>query len=157
MIIRLFSFVGSVQRITIAKVNKLQQTRKEANHKLRILRQKLQRQNENPVVPLVDLSGVDVDEEETDNAIRVELALIKEIQNVEDERVRRLVNGSGQGRPKSPAFEFAARTILATGFTCPFTTYCIYSLTYFIFQYTRLFCARGERSNSRSRSAIFNY
>ncbi len=34
---------------------------------------------------------------------------------MEDERLRRLVHGQGKGRPKSAEFEFAARTILATG------------------------------------------
>ena len=34
---------------------------------------------------------------------------------MEDDRYRRLVHGSGQGRPKSAEFEFAARTIFATG------------------------------------------
>ncbi len=47
--------------------------------------------------------------------LREELALLKLKTSKEDERLRRLVHGSGTGRPKSAEFEFASRTILATG------------------------------------------
>ncbi len=125
-----------------AKVKKLQEGRKEANHKLKSLRQKLLRQNDDCVFPLVDLSGEEVSMDDPENDVRMELTILRDIQNVEDERVQRLVHGTGQGRPKSPAFEFAARTILATGIitTLIKSTYCI---TFCIFFYTRLFCARG--------------
>jgi hypothetical protein len=128
--------------MTKAKVNKLQESRKETNHKLKSLRQKLMQRNDDCVFPLVDLSGEEVSIDDPENDVRKELAILRNIQNVEDERVRRLVHGTGQGRPKSPAFEFAARTILATGSITTFvkSTYCI---TFCIFVYTRLFCARG--------------
>jgi hypothetical protein len=75
----------------------------------------LQRQNDTAAFRVVDLTGLEVEEGETDEDLRAELNSFKERQHVEDERLRRLVHGSGQGRPKSPEFEFAARTFLATG------------------------------------------
>jgi hypothetical protein len=96
-------------------VNKLQLGKKEANHKIRILRQKLQRQTVNTPFPVVDLSGLDVEDVESETDVRAELKAYQERQRIEDERFRRLVHGKGKGRPKSVEFEFAARTILATG------------------------------------------
>ena len=52
---------------------------------------------------------------ETEEDVMGELTLLRKRQHEEDERLRRLVHGSGTGRPKSAEFEFAARTILATG------------------------------------------
>ncbi len=100
------------------------------------------RQNDECVVPIVDLSGEEVSVDEPHNDIRVELAILKDIQSADDERARRLVNGSGQGRPKSPAFEFAARTILAIGIITTFL-YSTYCNTFWILYLTRLFCACG--------------
>ena len=96
-------------------VNKLQLSKKEANHKIRILRQKLQRQSVDTPFVVVDFTGLDVEDGEHDTDVRAELAVLQERELVEDDRFRRLVHGSGKGRPKSAAFEFAARTILATG------------------------------------------
>jgi hypothetical protein len=64
---------------------------------------------------VVDFAGLDNEDSESDEAVRAELKLLKERQNVKDERLRRLVHGLGKGRPKSAEFEFAARAILATG------------------------------------------
>ena len=96
-------------------VNKLQLSTKEANHKLRIVRQKLQRQSVPTPIGVLDLTGLDVEDGDPEVDVRLEFALLQERQRVEDDRLRRLVHGSGQGRPKSAEFEFAARTILATG------------------------------------------
>ena len=96
-------------------VEKLKHSTKKAQHTLRIIRQQLQRRNDAPAFSVVDLSDVDVDNEEINTDLREELSVLQERQTVEDERMRRLVHGCGTGRPKSPAFEFAARTILATG------------------------------------------
>lgn len=100
-------------------VDKLKQCKKEANHKLRILRQRLGRQNLEPEFRVVDLSEIDGAEGNTDEEMRAELALLKGQIEVENGRFRRLIYGAGKGRPKSPEFEFAARTILATGFPHP--------------------------------------
>ncbi len=101
--------------MALAKLDKLKQTKKEANHKLRILRQRLARLNDEPGFIVVDLSQIDKPEEKADEDMRAELAELQLNKALEVERLRRLVYGAGQGRPKSPAFEFAARTILATG------------------------------------------
>ncbi len=61
------------------------------------------------------MTGLEIEDCETDEAVRAELKLLKERQHVEDERLRRLVHGSKKCRPKSAEFEFAARTIPATG------------------------------------------
>ena len=58
---------------------------------------------------------MDGEDGETEEDILGELTLLRKRQHEEDERLRRLVHGSGTGRPKSAEFEFAARTILATG------------------------------------------
>jgi hypothetical protein len=88
---------------------------KGSKKQIRILRQKLHRQNDIATFRVVDLTGLEVEEGETDVDVRAELKLLKERHYVEDERLRRFVHGSGQGRLKSAEFEFAARTILATG------------------------------------------
>jgi hypothetical protein len=105
--------------MTLAKVDKLQQTKKEANHKLRNLRQQLARQNvERPTI-LDDLTYIDGEEERSPDDMREELDILKLKTSKEDERLRRLVHGSGKGRPKSAEFELASRTILATGVHFP--------------------------------------
>jgi hypothetical protein len=108
-----------VHKVALEKIDKLKQTKKEANHKLRNLRQRIARLNDQPGFTVVDLSEIDVPEEIADEDMRAELALLQLNKAVEDERLRRLVYGAGKGRPKSPAFEFAARTILATGKSQP--------------------------------------
>ena len=124
-----FCLLFLVLKVTIAMVDKLKHSQKEANHKLRILRQKLQRRNETHAFTVVDLVNVDVEGHDIDTDVHVELTLLKERQRVENERLRRLVHGCGKGRPKSPAFEFAARTILATG---PMFTFCSRKLVVYL-------------------------
>jgi hypothetical protein len=99
-------------------VAKLEQKKVAANHKIKMLRQDLRR--EHAVRPKeldpVDLAEVPCEEDgSTYNDLRAELSLMQEQQRIEDERLSRLVTGIGKGRGKSPEFEFAARTILATG------------------------------------------
>ena len=96
-------------------VDRLEQYKKEANHKLRNLRQKLSRQNVEVGLKVVDMSEMNGDDDIPYEVLRQELALLKLSGANEDERLRRLVYGTGKGRPKSPEFEFAARTILASG------------------------------------------
>jgi hypothetical protein len=105
--------------VVLAKLDKLKHTKKEANHKLKILRQRFARINDEPGFKVVDLSEIDKPEENADEDMRAELAELQLNKALEDERLRRLVYGAGQGRPKPPAFEFAARTILATGNSPP--------------------------------------
>ncbi len=76
-------------------VNKLQLSIKEANHKLRIARQKLQRQNVPTPIGVVNLTGLYVEDVETEADVRSQLSLLQERQRVEDDRLRRLVHGSG--------------------------------------------------------------
>ncbi len=65
---------------------------------------------------VVDLSEVPCEDDgTTDNDVRRELVLLQEQVQQEDERVSRLITGTGKGRGKSLEFVFAARTILATG------------------------------------------
>ena len=96
-------------------VDRLKQYKKEANHKLRNLRQKLSRQNVEVGLKVVDMSEMNGDEDIPYEVLSQELASLKMSGSTEDERLRRLVYGTGKGRPKSPQFEFAARTILASG------------------------------------------
>ena len=96
-------------------VDRLKQYKKEANHKLRNLRQQLSRQKVEVGLQVVDMSEMDGDEDIPYEVLSTELALLKMCAANEDERLRRLVYGTGKGRPKSPEFEFAARTILASG------------------------------------------
>jgi hypothetical protein len=107
-----FRLLYPVHKVTLLMVDKLKQSKKEANHKLRNLRQRLGVQ---PEFRVVDLSEIDGPEVGTDEDMRAELALLKAQLGVENARLRRLVCGAGKGRPKSPEFEFASRTILATG------------------------------------------
>jgi hypothetical protein len=109
-----------VHKVTLATVDKLQQSKKEANHKLRNLRQKISRQNVERPSLLYDLTEINGEEDTSVEEIRDELALLKLKTSIEDELLRRLVHGSGTGRPKSAEFEFASRTILATGMHEPY-------------------------------------
>ena len=88
-------------------VAKLEQNKVAANHKIRMLRQALQR--EHTVRPKeldpVDLANVPCEEDgSTYNDLRAELSLMQEQQRIEDERLSRLVTGIGKGRGKSPEF-----------------------------------------------------
>jgi hypothetical protein len=140
-------------------VDKLKLSTKKAHHTLRIIRQKLQRRNDAPAVTVVDLSDVNVDGEEINTDLREELSLLQERHRVEDDRMRRLVHGCGKGRPKSPAFEFAARTILATGikftFCCTFLQNSSLLFTYPMYNF-RLFCAGREGYYASMCPAIFS-
>jgi hypothetical protein len=65
---------------------------------------------------VVGLCAVPHEEDgKTDNDIREELALMEDKRRIEEQRLTALLTGCGRGRGKSPEFEFAARTILATG------------------------------------------
>jgi hypothetical protein len=118
-----FCLLELVHKATLAMVDRLRQNKKEANHKLRNLRQQLRRQNVAVVVTVADLSDMDVDEEMTCEELRNELDVLRERVGSEDERLRRLVYGTGKGRPKSLEFEFAARTILASGTTLTYPSH----------------------------------
>ncbi len=96
----------------------LEQKKRDANHKIKMLHQQLRRRLavEPGTNSVVDLSEVPCEEDgTTDNDVRKELLLLQEQVRIEDERMSRLITGSGKGRGKSLEFEFAARTILATG------------------------------------------
>lgn len=100
------------------KVDKLEQKKRDANHKIKMLQQQLRRSLavEPGSSSVVDLSEVPCEEDgTTDNDVRKELLLLQAQVRLEDERVSRLITGVGKGRGKSLEFEFAARTILATG------------------------------------------
>jgi hypothetical protein len=65
---------------------------------------------------VVDLADVPHEDDAlSDNDLRAQLALIEELKRREEERLNKLLSGCGRGGGKSPEFEFAARTILATG------------------------------------------
>ncbi len=65
---------------------------------------------------VVDLADVPHEDDAlSDNDLRAQLALMEELQRREEERLNKLLSGCGRGGGKSPEFEFAARTILATG------------------------------------------
>ncbi len=66
-------------------------------------------------IAVIDFARLAAEDGETVEDVLGELTLLRKRQHEEDERLRRLVHGSGSGRPKSPEFEFATRTILATG------------------------------------------
>jgi hypothetical protein len=105
-------------KATKQKVDKLEQQKRDANHKIKMLQQQLRRglDVEPGSCSMVDLSEVPCEENgTTENDVRRELLLLQEQVRKEDERVSRLITGSGKGRGKSLEFEFAARTILATG------------------------------------------
>ena len=99
----------------MAKCDKLQLAIKEAKHKIRILRQKLQRENVLTPIQVINFAALEGEDGETEEDVLGELTLLRKRQHEEDERLRRLVHGRGTGRPKSAEFELAARTILATG------------------------------------------
>jgi len=66
----------------------------------------------------VDFGSVpDEDDGKTANDVRAELAVLAERQRKEQERLESLLRGCGRGGGKSLAFEFAARAILATGYS----------------------------------------
>ena len=101
-----------------AQVNKLEHNKTVASHKIKMLRQQLRRLelNKSELDFVVDLSAVPCEEDgTTENDVRVQLVMALEEKRLETERLARLLRGSGKGRGKSPEFEFAARTILASG------------------------------------------
>ena len=83
-----------------------------------MLRQQLRRAEvaTGEVEVVVDLSNVPCEDDGTaDTDIRGQLTLVMEAVRVETERLSRLIKGYRKGNVKSPEFEFASRTILATG------------------------------------------
>jgi hypothetical protein len=71
--------------------------------------------NLEPKLHLLDLSEVpDENDGKTINDLRVEIALLEGKSRSEEDRLSRLLKGCGRGRGRSPEFEFAAHTILAT-------------------------------------------
>ena len=67
-------------------------------------------------VDIVDISSVpDEADGKSANDIRGELGILVEKLEREDKRLQCLLSGCGRGRGKSVEFEFAARSILATG------------------------------------------
>jgi hypothetical protein len=83
-----------------------------------MLRQQLRRVPDNMTNSYegVDIYEIPCEEDGTTlNDLRNKLKLVEEQQRIEDERSGSLITGTGKGRGKSPQFEFAARTILATG------------------------------------------
>ncbi len=99
-------------------VAKLELHQREANHKIKMIRQQHRRMSnkEADKVHTVDFSCVpDVDDEKTADDLRVELAVLENVQREENNRLGLLLTGCGRGGGKSPEFEFAARAILATG------------------------------------------
>jgi hypothetical protein len=99
-------------------VGKLELNKSDANHKIKMLRQQLRRVQDSLPTPVgaIDLSEIPCEEDGTTmNDLRRKLKLLEDQQRCEAERLDRLITGSGKGRGKSPQFEFAARTILATG------------------------------------------
>jgi hypothetical protein len=100
------------------KADKLEEQMKVAKRKFKMLLQQLRRVED--LSPgssnVVDLSEVPREEDgATENDVRQELVLLQKQVQEEDDRVSRLITGTGKGRGKSLEFEFAARTILATG------------------------------------------
>ena len=99
-------------------IAKLEQNRIDANHKIKMLRQQQRRGHDIPqdVLQGVDLAEFPCEEDGTTlNEVRSQLALLQEQQQLEEMRLSQLITGSGKGKGKSLEFEFAARTILATG------------------------------------------
>jgi hypothetical protein len=99
-------------------VGKLERNKSDANHKIKMLRQQLRRvQDSKPLNEgVLDFSEIPCEEDGTTmNDLRRKLELLEDLQRCEAERVDRLITGTGKGRGKSPEFQFAARTILATG------------------------------------------
>ena len=148
-----------MHQLTLTKVDKLQQTKKEANHKLRNLRQQISRQNVERPSLVYDLTELNGEEDISLEELREELALLKLKTSKEDERLRRLVHGSGTGRPKSAEFEFVSRTILATGTHDPDPNInpCVYGTLTLPSNLSaqRLLGTRRERRNHRCCSTFF--
>jgi hypothetical protein len=88
------------------------------NHKIKILQQQ-QRRNAGKQAGdqhVVDWSSVPNEEDaKMEHELRGKIALMEENNRIENDRLSALLRGCGRGRGKSPEFEFAARTILATG------------------------------------------
>jgi hypothetical protein len=100
------------------KVDKLEQQKRDANHKIKMLQQQIRRGLDLATGnrDIVDLSEVPCEDDGTTlNDVRTELLLLQDQVRIEDDRFARLIRGAGIGRGKSLEFEFAARTILATG------------------------------------------
>ncbi len=98
-------------------MDELEQQKRDANHKIKMLQQQLRRGLDAATgsCDIVDLSGVPCEEDGTTRDVRSELLLLQDQVRIEDDRISRLITGAGKGRGKSLEFEFAARTILATG------------------------------------------
>jgi len=78
------------------KVDILEQKKRDANHKIKMLQQQLRRglAVEPGSSSVVDLSEVPCEEDgTTDNDVRKELLLLQEQLRLEDERVSRLITG----------------------------------------------------------------
>jgi hypothetical protein len=112
-------------------VDKLEQNKTEANHKIKMLRQQLRRLelNKGELEVVIDLSEVPCEDDgTTENDVRVQLALALEEKRVKTERLSRRLRGSGKGKGKSLELEFAARTILLVRLK----TICWWQQTYFL-------------------------
>jgi hypothetical protein len=99
-------------------IAKLEQGKRETNHKIKILRQQQRRRSDKMDIDwnVVDLSAVPhVDDLKTYNDLKAELDAMVQQRQLEEERLLKLLRGCGRGGGKSLEFEFAARTILATG------------------------------------------
>ena len=99
-------------------VDKLEQNKLDANHKIKMLRQRLRRVPDHMTNSFegVDFCEIPCEEDGTTlNDVRKKLQLVEDQLRIEDDRLASLFTGTGTGRGKSPQFEFAARTILATG------------------------------------------
>ncbi len=99
-------------------MDKLEQQKRDANHKIKMLQQQIRRGLDLATGnrDIVDLSEVPYEDDGTTlNDVRTELLLLQDQVRIEDDRFSRLIRGAGKGRGKSLEFEFAARTILATG------------------------------------------
>ncbi len=99
-------------------IKKLKQSHREANHKIKMIRQQHRRMSEklSDKVDVVDFASVpDEGDGKSANDIREELALLAEKVKEEHKRLESLLSGCGRDGGKSAEFEFAARSILATG------------------------------------------
>ena len=99
-------------------VKKLEQSQRETNHKIKMIRQQQRRMADKSAykVDVVDIASVpDEGDGKSANDIRKELDSLADKVKEEHKRLESLLSGCGRGRGKSPQFEFAARSILATG------------------------------------------
>lgn len=99
-------------------MDKLERNKLDANHKIKMLRQRLRRVPDHMTNSFegVDFCEIPCEEDGTTlNDVRKKLQLVEDQLRIEDDRLASLFTGTGTGRGKSPQFEFAARTILATG------------------------------------------